>query len=317
MIEMVSVIIPTRNRARDLQLCLNSLIPQLGEDDELIVVDNCSTDNTRDILANLVERNSRLKIIVDCQNNIAKLFNAGWKASKSHIVSFLNDDTIPEESWVSEVKKWFKLLPEASIIGGPTRDRIGRRMRQQMAIFGLPFRLYNIFVMEGRLFDVGVFTDYGAYSIGDDFPSHPIIVDGLTITNMSVRRESLETLNGFDENFRYSNIDGDFFIRAKKANMKLYLIPTAGVDHYPNPVGSTRSAFFLARDSALFYSKMRPKTFKDKLRLKLNIASFFVFWILRARNEGLNIVAEVVMGYTEGIKVAKLLKRGPVDRSDG
>ena len=176
-----------------MQLCLNSLIPQLGEDDELVVVDNCSTDNTGDILANLVERNSQLKIIVDCQNNIAKLFNAGWKASKSHIVSFLNDDTIPEESWVSEVKKWFKLLPEASIIGGPTRDRISRRMRQQMAISGLPFRLYNIFVMEGRLFEVGVFTDYGAYSIGDDFPSHPIIVDGLTITNMSVRRKQYET----------------------------------------------------------------------------------------------------------------------------
>ena len=305
---MVSIIIPTRNRAKDLHLCLNALLPQLAEDDELIVIDNCSTDDTNDILSKLAELYSQVKIVINCQENIANLFNMGWRIARSNIISFLNDDTIPEESWVSEVKKWFKFLPEAAIIGGPTRDRINRRMRQQMTSSGLFFRLYNIFVMEGRLFDIGVLTDWGAYSIGDDFPSHPMTVDGLTITNMSVRREALETLNGFDENFRYSNIDGDFFIRAKKANMKLYLVPTAGVDHYPSSVGSTRSAFFLARDGALFYSKMRPKAFKNKLRLKLTIASFFAFWILRARNEGVGIVAEVVKGYGEGIKAAKLLK---------
>ena len=47
---MVSVVIPTHNRAADLYSCITSLLDQIGDDDELIVIDNCSTDRTLEIM---------------------------------------------------------------------------------------------------------------------------------------------------------------------------------------------------------------------------------------------------------------------------
>lgn len=306
---MVSIVIPTRNRVDDLKSCLDSLIPQLDEADELIIIDNCSTDNTKHVLSSFAKSTSQFKILVDCENNLAKLFNIGWRASSNQIISFLNDDTIPDKKWLSEVKKWFEILPGAHIIGGPTRDHIDRRIRQEQSKLGLFFRLYDIFVMEGKLFDIFVLTDYGAYSIGDNFPDHPIEVDSLTITNMSAKREILESLGGFDEAFQYANIDGEFFLRARRACKKIYAVPTAGVDHYPSPIGSTRSAFFLARDSAIFYSKMHPTTVKHKFLLRLNVASFFLFWFMRARVEGPGVLFNAMRGYREGLRVAKLANK--------
>ena len=46
---LISVIIPTRNSSRTIEKCLQSIKDQSYENIELIVVDNNSTDNTKDI----------------------------------------------------------------------------------------------------------------------------------------------------------------------------------------------------------------------------------------------------------------------------
>ena len=308
---MVSVVIPTHNRAADLYSCITSLLDQIGDDDELIVIDNCSTDRTQEILGLIKLKVRHLKVICDCSNNLARLFNLGWRASKCSYVSFLNDDTVPDAFWLSDTKLWFRELSDASIIGGPTKDMIPRRMRQNSLWMKVALRLYDVLIMEGRFHDVGILTDYGAYSIGDAFPNHPIEVDCLTITNMSVKKQTLEILGGFDESYQYANIDGDFFLRARKANMKLYAVPTASVNHFPNPTGATRSAFFLARDSAIFFARLKPHNFKSFFRLQLNIASFFLFWFLRSWTEGFHVFLQTLAGYRSGLQVVKELDEQP------
>ena len=47
---LFSVIIPTYNRANDLKRCLTSLVSQTYKNFEVIVCDNASTDNTREVI---------------------------------------------------------------------------------------------------------------------------------------------------------------------------------------------------------------------------------------------------------------------------
>lgn len=58
----LSVCIPTYNRAHFLQECLSSLVPQITSDEvEVVVIDNCSQDNTSQVAEEFVRQNSRVR----------------------------------------------------------------------------------------------------------------------------------------------------------------------------------------------------------------------------------------------------------------
>ncbi|MEC9376120.1 MAG: glycosyltransferase [Pseudomonadota bacterium] len=88
---LVSVIIPTYNRASYLGRALQSILDQTYTNWEVIVIDNHSTDNTDEVMVSFVDqRITFLKI----QNNgvIAKSRNAGILAAKGECIAFLDSD---------------------------------------------------------------------------------------------------------------------------------------------------------------------------------------------------------------------------------
>ena len=58
----LSIIICTYNRIDLLQKCITSLLPQLNEKVELIIIDNNSTDNTQDICQNYAFQYNKIKV---------------------------------------------------------------------------------------------------------------------------------------------------------------------------------------------------------------------------------------------------------------
>jgi glycosyltransferase involved in cell wall biosynthesis len=90
----VSVVIPTRNRWSLLSRCaLRSALAQKEVDIEVIVVDDCSTDETPERLARLEE--SRLRVIRrDGPGNVSAARNAGVAAARGTWVAFLDDDDV-------------------------------------------------------------------------------------------------------------------------------------------------------------------------------------------------------------------------------
>ncbi|QOG03788.1 glycosyltransferase family 2 protein [Flavobacterium sp. MDT1-60] len=88
----VSVIVPTYNRANDLDRCLKSLQNQTFKDFEVVVCDDGSTDNTYEI----VQRYSDLLTINYIhQNNFggpARPRNSGIKEAKGNVIAFLDSD---------------------------------------------------------------------------------------------------------------------------------------------------------------------------------------------------------------------------------
>ena len=94
----VSVIIPTFNRAGTLQRAINSALEQSFISIEVIVVDDGSTDSTRDLL---VEYNGRIKTIYQANGGPSKARNVGFRASKGELIAFLDSDDVWNHSKIS------------------------------------------------------------------------------------------------------------------------------------------------------------------------------------------------------------------------
>lgn len=92
---LVSVVIPTYNRCKEVMECLDSVLKCNYKNLEVIVVDNASTDNTLECLKNLYTGDSKIKIIHLRYNKMAAGGrNAGIKVSRGKYLLFLDSDNI-------------------------------------------------------------------------------------------------------------------------------------------------------------------------------------------------------------------------------
>lgn len=108
----VSVIIPTYNRGWILREAVDSVLAQDFDDFELIVVDDGSTDNTRDILASYHN-----DIIVLSQNNrgVSAARNRGIDKACASLIAFLDSDDLWKPQKLSRQVEFFNVHPEALI----------------------------------------------------------------------------------------------------------------------------------------------------------------------------------------------------------
>jgi GT2 family glycosyltransferase len=102
-----SVVIPTYRRPDELERCLHALAGQmLGGRYEVIVADDAAGDATRDQVSRLVERfaaNSACLryVAVRGSHGPAAARNAGWRAARSEIIAFTDDDCLPDADWLA------------------------------------------------------------------------------------------------------------------------------------------------------------------------------------------------------------------------
>jgi len=88
----VSVIIPTYNYGRFLGEALQSVLDQTFDDFDLIVVDDGSTDNTKEVVASFED--NRIKYIYQQNRGVAAAQNVGILASKGEYVALLGADDV-------------------------------------------------------------------------------------------------------------------------------------------------------------------------------------------------------------------------------
>ena len=101
---LVSVIIPTYNRGRLILDSINSVLNQTYKNIELIVVDDCSTDNTEEILKSI--NDSRIKYVKLEKNSGACIArNKGIELSTGEFIAFNDSDDL----WITT--KLEKQLP--------------------------------------------------------------------------------------------------------------------------------------------------------------------------------------------------------------
>lgn len=89
---IVSIVIPTYNYAHFLPRALDSVLNQLSENIELVVVDDGSQDQTQEILAEYSSRNSRIKLVKQGNMGSAAARNHGIRESSGRYVLLLDAD---------------------------------------------------------------------------------------------------------------------------------------------------------------------------------------------------------------------------------
>jgi glycosyltransferase involved in cell wall biosynthesis len=117
----ISVVICTYNRCRSLQRALESLIHLIVPPSlfwELIVVDNHSSDQTKEVVEAFAKKSDFPVIYIwEEIRGSSEARNAGIRQSQGEVISFLDDDVIVSPDWLAETWKAFTLLT-AVCIGG-------------------------------------------------------------------------------------------------------------------------------------------------------------------------------------------------------
>lgn len=116
---MVSVCMASYNGARYIRTQVESILPELGPDDELVVSDDCSTDGTWEILKDYARRDSRVRVFRNEEDkskfggSLVKIITSNFVNAINHsqgdIIFFSDQD----DKWVSgKVSKCLQVLKE-------------------------------------------------------------------------------------------------------------------------------------------------------------------------------------------------------------
>lgn len=107
---MFTIVIPTYNRARIIKKTLDSVLAQTYPDWECLVVDDFSTDNTKEIVELFCKKDSRFHYLINENEKGAQgARNTGINHAKGEYVSFLDsDDEWNQEMLEKQIKQYLK-----------------------------------------------------------------------------------------------------------------------------------------------------------------------------------------------------------------
>lgn len=116
----ISVVVSTYNRAERLAAAIDSLLEQSGGVPyEIIVVDNNSTDHTRQVVEGIIARSGgRVRYAFEPRQGLSHGRNTGIALARAPIIAFTDDDIRAAADWVLQVREAFDRHPEAAYIGG-------------------------------------------------------------------------------------------------------------------------------------------------------------------------------------------------------
>ena len=117
----VSVVLPTYNRAGEIAGAIQSALDQSAPPDtyELIVVNNNSTDETADVVAQLArEHPGRMRDLLEPRQGVAYARNAGIHAARGRIVAFFDDDVRLSRNWIETIRRTYDERPALMCLGG-------------------------------------------------------------------------------------------------------------------------------------------------------------------------------------------------------
>jgi glycosyltransferase involved in cell wall biosynthesis len=165
-----SIVVPTRNRAGYLRVCLNSLAAQqVDAPFEVIVADDGSSDTTA-----AVAEEAGAKVVQTAAQGPNAARNAGLRAAEGDLLVFVDDDVEAPRDWLAAYLDGAERHPDAEAFGGPIRARFEGRTPRSCGREPAPITT----------------LDLGSEDREADF------VWG---ANMAVRRRAFDRLGPFDE----------------------------------------------------------------------------------------------------------------------
>ncbi len=209
----VSIVIPVFNQLRFTQACLASLQEHQGaERFEVIVVDDCSTDETSESVRQIpgivyLRNETNSGFIASC--------NRGAEKARAQYLVFLNNDTLVRDGWLRALVDTFSEDPKAGIVGS------------------------KLIYPDGRLQEAGgiIWQDASGWNYGkfDDRqkPEYNYLreVDYCSAAALMIPKSLFESVGGFDSRYAPAYYEGVFLRQAPRGKKNVLVID----HHLPKP----------------------------------------------------------------------------------
>ncbi len=206
----VSIVVPVYNAEKTINDCLASLTKQSYPPDEIIVVDNNSTDKTPVLIKKFIENNKKSNIILtrEFKKGPATVRNKGIGLVKGDIVAFTDSDCIAHKDWIKDIRKAF----DDEDIGGVAGNIFGYRP------VNLVEKFLSIFTLKGL-------------SNSETFDKYTLLKGGFPTANLSFKKDVLKEIKGFDKSIRMYGEDHDLCARVYNAGFKIKYVTNAVINH--------------------------------------------------------------------------------------
>jgi len=215
---MVSVIIPTYNRALLLSRAVQSVLDQTYQDFELIIIDDGSTDNTGEVINSF--HNKKIKYIQHKKNEgAATARNRGIRASRGEYIAFLDSD----DEWLQrKLEKQINVIKTISTKVGVVYTATWRIMNNKKYYIPAPTKIQK----EGNLYD--------SILCGEYLVPTPAAM---------VRKECLEKVGMFDETLPALE-EWDLWIKISRDYFFTFIDEPLVISHYTaNSISTNRLIF--------------------------------------------------------------------------
>jgi GT2 family glycosyltransferase len=258
----LSICILTYDAQEYLRACLDSIreYPPKGKF-EILVADNNSHDGT---VLMLEEKYPEVQIIRNKDNlGFTKPNNQLLRQAKGEFMLVLNPDTKLIEDCFNPQIEYLKAHPDVGICIPKVLNGDGSFQKQSRRGEPRPLAVVGYFTGLGRMFPKSkALNGYLMSWLSEDEIAEVKAVSG---SCMFIRRETLEDVGGFDEDFFAYQEDSDLCIRAGKLGWKVMYLPISSIVHYGGKGGSGvkpwKSIYEWHRSYYLFYKKHYAKDY--------------------------------------------------------
>jgi GT2 family glycosyltransferase len=245
---VISVVVVNWNRRDLLRACLGSLEHQDGVACEIIVVDNGSDDGSAEMVAGeFAPPGASVRLIRNLENRgFCAANNQGIREARGQFVALLNNDAEAGPGWLQALWRAFETRPDVGMAAS------------KILVYEDPRRIDkagHLIYLDGQNRGRGMGApDDGRY----DQMEEALWPDGCAAM---YRKQMLDEIGGFDEDFFAYGDDAELGLRARIAGWKCLYVPDAVVRHHRGAtlgLESSRRLELIERNRVLLAVKLFP-----------------------------------------------------------
>lgn len=191
---VVTVVLPTHNRADRLRRAIQSVLDQTYERWELIVVDDASTDETSAVLDKVDDE--RVRVLRTEKFRVGAVRNVGVESAVGDVIIYLDDDNMLHPMWLKSIVWAFTQRPDVDVLYGARVVDDERRLFDADAAGGMPWIQFDPYdrarLEQGNYVDVGVIAHRRGLSGATFDESLPVMADWDLFLRLTADRPPLE-----------------------------------------------------------------------------------------------------------------------------
>jgi glycosyltransferase involved in cell wall biosynthesis len=202
-VDLITTVVPVYNRFEYLNDCLESVLSQTRPPDEVLVVDDCSSNSVQEYLATTPFENQVTVLRTDRNRRVSGARNWGWRHARGNLITFIDSDDLWEPRKMEMQLRHLRENPDAD------------------GVFGA----MTAFSPDGR-------TQPWANNRPPLLTVASALIDlTIPIQTLMLRRSALEQIGGFDESFGILD-DKDVTLRLALHGFRIDCIADPAVTRY-------------------------------------------------------------------------------------